>query len=141
MGRFIKRWIWDDPPDPPDARARTLLGFDADNENVVGYGTWTHVEAFGTHPIERHIEIAWFGVDTRYQGQKDDDGRSLAGLLYATVEQDALEHPDSSPAMPFTLACHVDNDRGLAFWERRGYHVIPDPKLRVEDEIYYRMVR
>jgi hypothetical protein len=57
------------------------------------------------------------------------------------VEDDARNHQDSTAVMPFTLTCHVDNDRGLRFWKRRGYEIIPDPRLALEDEIYYRLVR
>lgn len=61
--------------------------------------------------------------------------------VYGSLEAVAQRHELSTPTTPFTLACHIDNDRGRAFWERHGYGIIPDPKLEIEDEIYYRMVR
>ncbi len=81
------------------------------------------------------------GVHSDYQGLSDEAGYSVAGRLYATVENDARHHQDSNPKMPFTLTCHVENERGLRFWRRRGYEIIPDPQLELEDEIYYRLVR
>jgi hypothetical protein len=88
-----------------------------------------------------HIEIGWFGVDLRYQGVVDDDGIKVADRIYASIEQVALAHPESTPEMPFTLVCHVDNERGRRFWRRHGYVLIGDPKLQLEKEIYERMVR
>jgi hypothetical protein len=36
-------------------------------------------------------------------------------VLYATIKSAALSHPESTDDMPFTLACHVDNQRALRF--------------------------
>ncbi len=88
-----------------------------------------------------HIQIAWFGVDLEYQGQVDDDGVRVADRIYASIEEVARRHPDSTDAMPFTLVCHVDNERGRRFWMSHGYTLIGDPKLRIEDDVYERMVR
>lgn len=112
-----------------------------DDGSFVGYGTWQHVHALGPLIVERHIEIAWFGIDVRYQGRTDQSGYSLAGRLYATIESAALAHASSSADMPFTLVCHVDNQRGLAFWHRQGYRAIENADARIEDDFYYRMVR
>jgi hypothetical protein len=100
------------------------------------------VDEIGSTPQPRHIEIEWFGVHSEYQGEKDDEGRSVAGLIYATVEGSALAHPESQDDMPFTLACDVDNKHGQGFWGSRGYRLIPEPDLKLEnDGRYYRMVR
>ena len=88
-----------------------------------------------------HIEIAWFGIDVRFQGQRDDDGHSLAGRLYSTVEGTARAHADSTADMPITLTCHIDNEQGLGFWDSRGFHVIENAEMQIEDDVYYRMVR
>ena len=117
-----------------------MIVIDQDAGRLVGYGTWGHVDAVGTRE-ERHIEIGWFGVDAAYQGVRDDAGNRVADLIYATVEEAALAHPESSDDMPFTLECHVDNARGLNFWQSQGYDLLPDPQHRVENENYYRMVR
>lgn len=67
---------------------------------------------------------------------------TVAEVVYAEVERFAREHADSTDAMPITLTCHVENDRGLAFYrDKVGFSLIPDPKLQVERDIYYRMVR
>lgn len=108
---------------------------------LVGYGTWSHVDAIGPTAAARHIQIEWFGVAVAYQGRTDDRGQSVAGVVYASVEQAARAHPDSTEDMPLTLVCHVDNDRGRRFWESRGYRLIPDPLAQVEKDVYYRMVR
>jgi ribosomal protein S18 acetylase RimI-like enzyme len=99
------------------------------------------VDEIGSTPQPKHIEIQWFGVHSEYQGEKDDDGHSVALLIYATVEEAALAHPESQDDMPFTLACDVENAHGQLFWERLGYRVVPEPDLKVEDGRYYRMVR
>jgi ribosomal protein S18 acetylase RimI-like enzyme len=142
VARWITRWIWEDSPEKRQARQKTLIFTDEDRDGVlVGYGTWGHVEAFGVAVQPRHIEIAWFGVHTDYQGVRDEHHPTVAGLLYSTVEAAAKADPGSSDDMPLTLVCHVENERGLRFWRRRGYEVIPDPKLAIEDDVYFRMVR
>lgn len=107
----------------------------------MGYGTWAHVEGITPAATARHIEIEWFGIDIAYQGRKDDQGRSVAGVVYASVEAVARAHAESTEDMPLTLTCHVNNDRGLRFWESRGYRLIPVPHAQVEKGRYYRMVR
>jgi GNAT superfamily N-acetyltransferase len=153
---------------------------DDDNPYVlVGYGTWKHVEQIGSVVQPRHIEIAWFGVHSDYQGvpYRDDWGSDasaasdasgdhpgssseasmpveapsigetsqsdfmVADVVYAEVERFAREHPDSTEDTPITLTCHIDNARALAFYRRNGFTLIPDPKLQVLREIYYRLVR
>jgi hypothetical protein len=140
VARWITKWIWQKPLNEHDSE--TLLGLDDDDDGaLVGYGTWAYVSVIGGAQVDRHLEIAWFGVDVKYQGERDDDGYSIAGRLYATVESTALGDERSTADMPLTLVCHTENARGRAFWERRGYRLIPDPKLQIEDDVYYRMVR
>jgi hypothetical protein len=114
---------------------------EANDDLLVGYGTWTHVESFGTEPANRHLEIEWFGLDERYKGRTDEAGIKVADQLYSVVEQRALADPLTTPNMPFTLVCHIDNVRGRRFWERLGYRLVGPPYPEVEDERYYRMVR
>src|SRR6202035_661133 len=105
--RWITRWIWQEPL---AQQGETIIATDADRNGVlVGYGTWKHVDAFGSTAQQRHIEIAWFGVHSDYQGVSDASGHSVAGVLYATVENAARSHVESTDNMPFTLVCHVDN--------------------------------
>jgi ribosomal protein S18 acetylase RimI-like enzyme len=134
VARWIKKWIWGYEP---SERGETIIGLDSDaNGLLVGYGTWKLVEVGDRG---QHIEIAWFGIDSRYQGTKDDRGRSVAGLLYATVEHTARS--ESGDALPLTLVCHVDNEHALGFWTRKGYRLIEDAEIQIEDDEYYRMVR
>lgn len=81
-------------------------------------------------------------MDQDYQGRRDDAGNKVADSIYATVEAAALADARSSDDMPFTLECHVQNERGRRFWESHGYRLLPDPKNQVADGgTYYRMVR
>ena len=118
MTNWITDWIW---RKPLGARGRdTVIATDDDEPDVlVGYGTWLHVDALATVDA-RHIGIDWFGVDVAYQRRKDDNGQSVAGVIYASLEAVARAHPDSTTDMPMTLVCHVENDRGRRFWP--GFH-------------------
>ena len=108
---------------------------------IAGYGTWTYVEAFGTEPVTRHLEIAWFGIDKRYQGVTDPADRKMADLVFASVEGRAFAGGQSNEDMPVTLICHVDNFRGRQFWERQGFRLVGPPYAEVEEDRYHRMVR
>jgi hypothetical protein len=140
VSNWIKDWIW--KGSRVRERDRTIIGLDREaNEAVVGYGTWDHVAAFGTEPVDTHVEIAWFGIASEYKGVADSSGATVAELLYATLESIALDHPDSASDMPLTLTCHVDNIRGRRFWERQGYKLVGPPYAEVEKNRYHRMVR
>jgi hypothetical protein len=140
VANWIEDWIW--KKSLLQQRERTVLGLDRDaDEAVVGYGTWEHVEVFGTEPADTHIEIAWFGIASTYKGAVDSAGAKASELLYATLEAAALAHADSNDEMPFTLTCHVDNLRGRRFWERQHYQLVGPPYAEVEKNRYHRMVR
>ena len=117
------------------------MAIDCADGLIAGYGTWTYVEAFGTEPVDEHVEIAWFGVCSAYKGRSDSAGNKAADSLYAVVEQRALAEDRATPDMPFTLACHVDNFRGRRFWERQGYRLVGPPYAEIEKNRYHRMVR
>lgn len=136
--KWLREWIWGKPL---ERQPETWIAVDEDANRVAGYGTWEHVNAFGTTSMPVHIEIAWFGIDRDYQGVCDENGDKVADRIYAAVEDKALAHSDSTPDMPFTLVVHVDNDRGRKFWLRQGYTLIGDPKLQIEKNLYERMVR
>jgi len=68
-------------------------------------------------------------------------GRSGADVLYATVEEDALDHPDTSEEMQFELFCDTKNTRGLRFWQRQGYVVIGTSDGNARADQYFRMRR
>jgi hypothetical protein len=114
---------------------------DQDTDLIAGFGTWTFAEAFGTEPVDRHLEIAWFGIDRRYHGANADSGARVSDLVYASVESKALSEDEAAEGMPLTLTCHVENFRGRRFWERQGYQLVGPPYAEVEKERYHRMVR
>jgi len=114
---------------------------DISDAKVAGYGTWELVEAFGTEPTAKHLEIAWFGIDKAYQGTEDSAGRRISDLVYASVEQRAMAGSGTGEDLPLTLTCHVDNFRGRRFWERQGYRLVGPPYAEVEKDLYHRMVR
>jgi hypothetical protein len=99
------------------------------------------VDAFNTEPVDRHIEIAWFGIDNDYKGQCLPSGEKIADVLYATVEGAALADEETDADMPFTLSCDIENPRGRRFWESHDYRIVGPPYAQVEDDRYHRMVR
>jgi ribosomal protein S18 acetylase RimI-like enzyme len=115
-----------------------VILIDDDEVKLVGYGTWGHVTATTAGKAEKHIEIGWFGIDSAYQDKKAS-GKSIAGALYRTVEGAARADAGSTPDMPITLVCHMDNENGLGFWQSRGFRFVNEAEL--EDEVYHRMVR
>lgn len=92
---------------------------------------------------EKHIEIASFGIHVDYQGQPLASGELCADHLLATVVAEALGHKDSTGGMPVTLACHVDNEKGLRFWKRHHFEKVKDVEQQAKDSPnsrYQRMV-
>jgi len=142
VAKYLREWIWEEGEEKVRQRSQTLLGYDAESGSLVGYGTWDYIEELGGQAAETHLEVAWFGLDKAFQGQRDEtSGEKLADLLYSTLEDDARASLKTSDDMPFTLACDVENQRGRYFWERHGYRLIGPPYPEVEDARYYRMVR
>lgn len=122
VANYLRRDYWE----RPDRRLRTVLAFDQESGGLFGFGAWRHESilwAAGT-PSRPAIRIQWFGVDRRFHGAEDGAGRKCAGLLYATVEADARNHEESNESMLLELFCDESNQRGLAFWERRGYQKV-----------------
>ena len=78
-------------------------------------------------------------MGVRFHGEKDGQGRSLAGRLYATVEAAARQHPRATPEMLVHLVCDVRNERGFAFWQTRGFRMVD--RLDFQTVSYYRMFR
>jgi hypothetical protein len=118
-----------------------LVAVDQDDDVIAGFGTWAFVEVFGTEPVDRHLEIAWFGIDRRFHGVTAESGARASDLVYASVERRALSDEEATDEMPLTLTCHVDNFRGRRFWERQGYQLVGRPHAEVEKDRYHRMVR
>jgi hypothetical protein len=100
-----------------------LLGFETESDGLFGFGVWTHAEAVwpGEDETQTVIRVPWFGVTRELQGARTSQGHSCAGVLYATVEADAVGHAGSVPGMPVELFCDERNERGLRFWARRGF--------------------
>lgn len=116
-----------------------MLLVDHEVNKLAAYATWGHVTATTSASSGLHIEVGWFGVDSAYQGRADASGRSVAGGFNATLEARARASSRSTPEMPLTLVCHMDNESGLGFWGSRGYRVVNENEL--EDDVYYRLVR
>ena len=139
VARWIKNWVWNPRSEPGLEVVETIVAFDRDADNLLaGYGSWGFAEVPGR---QRHLAIAWFGVDRRYQGLCDANGASVAGTIYATTEAAARAHEEAEDGMPFTLVCHEDNERGRRFWEGRGYRLINDADAQIIDGVYHRFVR
>ncbi len=66
---------------------------------------------------------------------------TLTAACAAPSDEDAREHPDSTPEMLSHLVCDVRNTRGLRFWERNGFVGIEPVRIAAEDVTYLRMVR
>lgn len=85
------------------------------------------------------IFVPWFGIQKQFRGERTEAGELAAGVLYATLEYDATNHPDANPDMPIVLDCHSDNQRGRAFWMSRGFAVFA--RIETESGRYDRMRR
>ena len=136
MTNYIRSWYWAETR--AHRRPNVILGVTADEE-LFGYGAWNHRDVTLDGDQARIIFVPWFGIQQECRGARTPSGEHAAGVLYATVEHDASTHSESVPDMPIMLDCHVDNDRGLAFWESRGFEafdVVESPSGR-----YHRMRR
>jgi ribosomal protein S18 acetylase RimI-like enzyme len=107
---------------------------------VVGFGCWKHWERGeeGAEP-DPVIQIQYFGFDRRFHGACLSDGTKCADRLYATLEDDALNHPDTTPEMTIDLLCVTDNTHGVAFWDRQGFKILGE--LERGQNKYYWMRR
>jgi hypothetical protein len=111
------------------------------SDELYGYGTWKFRDvklADAQDPISV-IDIPYFGVQHRFHGETDTDGRKLARRFYATVEEVARLHPDATDEMPMHLVCDVNNARAQAFWHGLGF--IDVEPLQYDDVAYTRMMR
>ncbi len=102
--------------------SRTIIAFaDGRTDQVYGYGTWRYLTlASEAGDIRTHIEVAYFGVHREFRGQTTEAGYKCPDILYATLEHDARSHENATKDMPFTLECHIDNERGERFWRQQG---------------------
>ena len=109
---------------PPERRPDVVLAFDAESGDLYGYGAWAHARANFEGQAQSVIRIPRFGVDRRFKGSVDSEGNKCAGTLYATLEEHARSHEDSSEAMLIELFCDERNERGLRFWRARGFRYL-----------------
>jgi GNAT superfamily N-acetyltransferase len=139
VAQWIAEWIWS----KPSKHARTVIVLDDDEGALVAFGTWDFVDVALDGVISKHIEIAWFGVDARYQGRTTESSERVADVAYATVETAATSDLQATDDMKLMLECHADNVRGLAFWRRQGFQAFAEAVVEDGDESrpYIRMVR
>lgn len=138
MNRYIRQTYWT----PGRPREHVLLAQPEGSEDIYGFGAWKHIQSTLPGEDEVVVRIAYFGVQSQFQRQRTDDGETrCSDLLYATLEQDALDHPDTSPDMQFELFCDTENEHGQRFWERQGYTVIGTSDGRLRSDQYNRMRR
>lgn len=119
---FLTRKYWQ----PGRQQEHTIIAFVARTTSVFGFGCWKHTHAEvpqRPEPIPV-IRLPYFGVNEPYQGARDEEGRSWAGRLYRTLEDDARADPESLPTMPIELYCDRRNLKGLGFWQSRGFEVV-----------------
>jgi hypothetical protein len=136
VARFIRELVWQGRP----RGEYTIIAYVVDSDDIFGFGSWKHVqiELPGEEPLAA-IRIPYFGVDLRFRGERDPNGASWAGRLYATLEAFARRHEDSVPGMPVELFCVEGNDHGQAFCARRGFVDIGGASFK--DVSYRRMVK
>jgi hypothetical protein len=111
------------------------------SDELYGFGTWKHrdVQLKDSPDPMRVIDVPYFGVQERYQGETDLHGAKLARRLFVTLEAAARSHPESDDGTPMHLVCDVKNDRGQRFWQSLAF-VEVEP-LVFEDVTYSRMIR
>jgi GNAT superfamily N-acetyltransferase len=85
---------------------------------LVGFGTWRHRLSSGPNLA---IGIEWLGVARDYQGKRLQDGSSIAGAIFDTLEARARTHDASTPDMPLVLEVDVDNGHAQSVYEHWGF--------------------
>ena len=119
-----------------------MVAFTVETEELAGFGTWKirrDVLLADQEEPASVIDVPFFGLDQRFHGEVDHEGRKLAGRLFATIEAVARMSPDVGDDMPMHLVCDVRNDRGLAFWRGRGFQDVE--QLHFPEVSYIRMLR
>ena len=132
---YLRTWYWSER----ERRRPAVILAITDDDELFGYGSWRHRKVDLDDDEAIVIFIPWFGIQDRFRGERLESGESAAGVLYATLEDEATTHQDSDPDMALVLDCHADNARGLAFWSKRGFEhfdVVETPSGR-----YFRMRR
>lgn len=144
VNSFIRETYWLGGRPPTE---QTLVSFTEENL-LHGFGTWKirqDVRRAGHEELLTVIDIPSFGVQTRFQRERDPEGRSLAGILYATVESEARRHELATPQTLVHLVCDERNELGRRFWDKRGFQIAEafdvEMKKTGERVTYLRMFR
>lgn len=140
MTEFITEKLWRGNRPPTE---RTLIAHTSvEEDEFVGFGTWKHLTfTAGDDDYGKVIDIAWLGLVSKFRGEVDHDGNKLAVRLYAALEEDAREHPDSTEEMFSHLVCDDRNRRAMAFWERLGFVTVDSKHIESIDVTYVHMIR
>lgn len=123
----------------PEERGETVVGIDTDTEALVGFGTWLHRAVHLPTGRELAIGIEWLGVDTAYQGQRTEEGPSIATTLFETLERRARGNSLSTPDMPLVLEVDARDEHAQGFWRHLGFEFVE--WAEVANERYLRMLR
>jgi len=114
-----KRWL------PGRPIEQGLIATTGDGQEMVGFGCWKHWKRGEDEATpEPVIQIQYFGLDRRFHHATLPNGNKVADDLYATLEQDAAAHADSTREMPIDLLCAAENGPGIRFWQRQGFEVL-----------------
>jgi GNAT superfamily N-acetyltransferase len=120
VNNWIRSWVWEASA---AWRGRTIIAVPTGvPEQLYGYGSWKYLDQVSEagRPA-RHIAISWFGVHRAFRGERTAAGFGCAATLFRQVENDARTTDPGASNLPMTLSCHVDNDHGHDFWQRRGF--------------------
>ncbi len=139
VARFIRTLVWRGRP----SDEQTLVVFVDEDEPapLYGFGSWkpVSIQLDDEDELQPAIRIPYFGVDRRFRRTLGEDGRSLAGRLYASVEEAARQQADPEGALPFELFCVEENENGRGFWESRGFQDVGEAHFK--DVRYRRFVK
>jgi ribosomal protein S18 acetylase RimI-like enzyme len=135
---FLRTKYWRGRP----TEEHTIISFTVETDELVGYATWkvrTDVKLEGEDEERTVIDIPYFGLDTKFQGEVDHDGNKLAGRLLATVDAVARREANVTNETPMHLVVEPENVRAYRFWCGRGFRDVQ--RLEFPDVTYIRMLR
>jgi hypothetical protein len=114
----------------------------SDEGEIVGYGTWklrADLKVAGEAFERTVIDIPFFGLDRRFHGEVDLEGRKVAAVQFATLDALARRNPQVEEDTPMHLVVDVANERGQRFWVSRGF--VEVERLDFGEVVYLRMIR
>ena len=134
---WITKYLWSLKP---SRRGETILAYDAANNAPVGFANWRHRNVELPLGEEGVIAVEWVGITRDYQGEKTDEGPSIARRLLETVERRARQDGASTPDMPLYLEVDARNEHAEERYRHLGF-VRADSVEVLERGRYRRMVR